>query len=201
MRYADYVIERTEKFDELPPEEWRQLDDDIEHIHFIGDNFVREYGDKADTAPDRVLQFCRSAVQYLTKRLEIQRPAWIELGLAISRAHDDQSGEAFFLNSLGFVYSALGDKQQALDFYQQALPLFRAVGDRSGEATTLNNIGLVYSDLGDNQQALAYYQQALPLRRAVGDRAGEATTLNNIGAVYDALGDKQQALAYYQQAL
>jgi tetratricopeptide (TPR) repeat protein len=47
------------------------------------------------------------------------------------------------------VYSDLGEKQKALEFYNQALPLFRAVGDREGEATTLNNISRVYNSLGE----------------------------------------------------
>ncbi|MDT9288316.1 tetratricopeptide repeat protein, partial [Limnospira sp. PMC 1298.21] len=78
----------------------------------------------------------------------------------------------------------VGEKQTALDYYNQALPLLRAVGDRGGKATTLNNIGAVYDSLGEKQTALDYYNQALPLLRAVGDRRGEATTLNNIGGVY-----------------
>jgi tetratricopeptide (TPR) repeat protein len=53
------------------------------------------------------------------------------------------------------VYNGLGDRQQALTYYQQALPIMREVGDRAGEATTLNNIGAVYDNLGDRQQALA----------------------------------------------
>ena len=80
------------------------------------------------------------------------------------------------------MYDGLGDRAQALTYYQQALPIRREVGDRAGEATTLNNIGAVYDGLGDRAQALTYYQQALPIRREVGDRAGEAATLNNIGA-------------------
>ena len=71
------------------------------------------------------------------------------------------------------VYSALGEKRKALDYYEQALPLIRQVGDRAGEATTLNNIGGVYAALGDKRKALDYYEQALPLRRQVGDRGGE----------------------------
>ncbi len=113
----------------------------------------------------------------------------------------DRGGEASTLTNIGAVYDSLGEKQQALDFYNQALPLIQAVGDRSGEASTLNNIGTVYNSLGDKQQALDYYNQALPLRRAVGDRGGEAAALNNIGAVYSSLGEKQQALDYYNQAL
>ncbi|MGB1249323.1 MAG: tetratricopeptide repeat protein, partial [Candidatus Promineifilaceae bacterium] len=97
------------------------------------------------------------------------------------------------LNNIGLVYDILGDKQEALDFFNQALPITRDVGDRSGEAYTLNNIGAVYDALGDKQEALDFYNQALPIFRDVGHRSGEATTLDNIGGVYSALGDKQQA--------
>ncbi|MDT9201585.1 tetratricopeptide repeat protein, partial [Limnospira sp. PMC 1042.18] len=70
-----------------------------------------------------------------------------------SRAVEDRGGEATTLNNIGPVYSYLGEKQTALDYYNQALPLSRAVEDRGGEATTLNNIGAVYSSLGEKQTA------------------------------------------------
>ena len=131
------------------------------------------------------------------------------------RAVGDRGGEAATLNNIGRVYDALGEKQKALDFYNQALPILRAVGDsealrrnRRVEATTLNNIGAVYDALGEKQKALDFYNQALPIRRAVGDsealrrnRRGEAVTLNNIGGVYDDLGEKQKALDFFNQAL
>ncbi|MEA5549857.1 tetratricopeptide repeat protein [Anabaena cylindrica UHCC 0172] len=90
---------------------------------------------------------------------------------------------------------------QAINKWEQALPLMRAVRERDGETATLIGIGRVYSDLGEKQKALAYYNQALPLLRAVRDRGGEAVTLNNIGSVYSDLGKKQKALEYYNQAL
>ena len=95
----------------------------------------------------------------------------------------------------------MGEKQKALEYYNQALPLRQAVGDQSGEAATLNNIGRIYDSLGEKQKALAYYNQVLRLDRAVGDPGGEATTLNNIGVVHHAVGEKQKALEYYNQAL
>ncbi|MBD2390665.1 DUF2225 domain-containing protein [Aphanizomenon flos-aquae] len=139
---------------------------------------------------------------------------WQE-ALSLYRVVNDKKNEANTFVWIGFVYNNLGEKQKALDYYNQALPILRAVGDsealrrnRGGEATTLNNIGLVYNALGEKQKALDFYNQALPIRRAVGDsealrrnRGGEAITLNNIGAVYDALGEKQKALDYYNQAL
>ncbi len=125
----------------------------------------------------------------------------LEAARQLYHAAGDKGTEAVTLLGMGTINDLLGEKQQALDYYNQALPLFRAVGDRGQEATTLNNIGAVYSSLGEKQQALDYLNQALPLLRAVGDRGGEANTLNNIGGVYDSLGEKQQALDYYNQAL
>ncbi|AKG23306.1 CHAT domain-containing protein [Calothrix sp. 336/3] len=133
---------------------------------------------------------------------------WLE-ALELWRKVGDKKQQATTLNNIGFVYNSLGEKQEALKYYNQALPLYRAVGDRGGEANTLSNIGSVYDDLGEKQEALKFYNQALPLFRAVGaspeeglrQRRGEATTLNNIGNVYDDLGEKQEALKFYNQAL
>ncbi|OKH29562.1 hypothetical protein NIES2101_43275, partial [Calothrix sp. HK-06] len=113
----------------------------------------------------------------------------------------DKAGQATTLINIGYVYSSLGDKQQALKFYNQSLPLAIEVGDKAGQATTLSNIGAVYDSLEDKQQALKFYNQSLPLRIEVGDKAGQATTLNNIGYLYDSLADKQQALKFYNQSL
>ncbi|NJL80337.1 MAG: CHAT domain-containing protein [Richelia sp. SM2_1_7] len=127
------------------------------------------------------------------KKYEAALVLWQKLG--------NKTGQAVNLLSIGRIYSDLGEKQKALQFFNQALPLRRAVGDRGGEATTLNNIGQVYNYLGEKQKALQFYNQALSLHRAVGDRGGEANTLNNIGVVYSHLGEKQKALQFYNQAL
>ena len=97
---------------------------------------------------------------------------WAQQALAVARAAGDSGAQGTLLNNIGGVYSALGEKQEALAYYEQALPLRRQVGDRSGEATTLNNIGVVYSALGEKQEALAYYEQALPLQAAGGRPVG-----------------------------
>jgi CHAT domain-containing protein/tetratricopeptide (TPR) repeat protein len=133
-----------------------------------------------------------------SKRIAIQKylaslPGW--------RTAGDRYEEALTQESIGVIYSSLGEKQKALDYLNQALPLMRAVEDRASEATTLDNIGSVYSALGEMQKALDYFNQALPLRRAVGDRAGEASTLTGIGAVYARLTEERKALDYFNRAL
>src|SRR6476661_438893 len=140
----------------------------------------------------------RKAIAKLEEALKLYGETSENEGQAITIENE---GQALTLLLLGKVYDDLGEKQKALEYYSQSLPLQRAVGDRGGEASTLNNIGLAYSALGETQKALEYYSQSLPLQRAVGDRRGEAVTLNNIALVYLQLGEKQKALEYFGQSL
>ena len=124
-----------------------------------------------------------------------------KLLLPLDRWQPERLQEADICYYLGSAYEVLGQKKQAIGYYEQALEIHREVKDRKGEGAMLNNLGKVYDALGKKQEALAYYEQALGICREVGDRWGEGTMLNNLGKVYDALGKKQEALAYYEQAL
>ncbi|WP_353929860.1 CHAT domain-containing tetratricopeptide repeat protein [Okeanomitos corallinicola TIOX110] len=129
-------------------------------------------------------------------------------GLQIAQQQGTQQeailAEAVRLLQEGIQLYRQGTKKsllQAINKWEQALPLYRAVGEKGGEATILNVLGGVYNSLGEKQKALENYNQALPLYRTLRDRGGEAMTLNNIGNVYSDLGEKQKALENYNQAL
>jgi CHAT domain-containing protein len=117
------------------------------------------------------------------------------------KAAGNHVGEAKALYRIGYIYNKLGEKQNALDAYNQSLSLSQVTGDRTLEAKTLIRIGKVYHSLGDEQKALEYYKKSLPLRQEVGKPAGEISALNYIGQGYFALGKNQEALKYYNQAL
>jgi tetratricopeptide (TPR) repeat protein len=95
----------------------------------------------------------------------------------------------------------LGEVQEALTLYHEALQLYEAGEDRTGLAVTLNNLGEVYDHLGQREQALAYYQQALPIREAVGDRPGERVTFYNMAMMYRAQGQLAQAMEALRQVV
>jgi tetratricopeptide (TPR) repeat protein len=202
--YRDYITEVAGQFDK-PPEEWGQLGPYLPHIQAVGDGLAGQLeagGGLDDTAlVERAMAFAYNTTRYVRMRMELHLEWWLEMGLATSRKLQNQRRESLFLNELGLVYDALGEKHKALQYYEQVLPLQRVVGDRGGEASTLNNIGLVYHAWGEMDKALECYQEALPMHRAVGNRTMEATTLNNIGRVYHALGEMDKALEYYEQAL
>ncbi|MEG4582188.1 CHAT domain-containing protein [Microcoleus sp. MON1_C5] len=94
-----------------------------------------------------------------------------------------------------------GQRQQAIETWQQVLAIARQLKFRKIEAIALNEIGFNYYRISQPQEALKYYNQALAISREVSDRAGEATILNNIGTVYNSISKAQEALKYSNQAL
>lgn len=122
--------------------------------------------------------------------------------LTLFTSINDQPSIAAVLGYIGTVHHLLGERQKALDAFQQQLHLWRVETDRQAEvAETLHNIGMVYSSLGMAPKAVEFFEEALPLRRAAGDRTRLASTLDNLGLAYIYAGDMQKASDYSNQAL
>ena len=64
----------------------------------------------------------------------------VRSGTAAAKATD--------LGNLGLAYAALGQVDQAIEYYEQALVIAREIGDRRGEGNHLGNLGTAYADLG-----------------------------------------------------
>ena len=77
----------------------------------------------------------------------------------------------------------LGQTEQAIEHYQQALAIARETGDRGDEGAWLGNLGNIYADLGQTEQAIEHYQQALAIARETGDRGNEGMWLGNLGSM------------------
>ena len=105
------------------------------------------------------------------------------------------------LFQIGSAYQRLSRYEQALEFHNQALPIFREVKNRRGEADTLASIGGEYRNMSQYAKALEFYNQALPIFREIKNRQGEAATLNRVGFAYNSLTQYAKALEFYNQAL
>ena len=121
--------------------------------------------------------------------------------LPAGKWHPEPLQEEDIYYCLGRIYDDLGQKREALKYYEKALIIAREVKARKREGNALNNLGGVYDDLDKKEEALKYYEEALDIHREVGDRLGEDVTLNNLGEVYRALGQAAEALKYHEQAL
>jgi CHAT domain-containing protein/tetratricopeptide (TPR) repeat protein len=101
--------------------------------------------------------------------------------------------------------------RQAIEKYQEALPLWRAAGFKTWEANALYLIANNYIFLGEKQKAFEYANQAVPLAHAAASEGDEdqrvksvkveAYALDIVGRIYNEFGDKKKAIEVFNQAL
>lgn len=96
----------------------------------------------------------------------------------------------------------LGQSENALLIWQDALKIFESANDKMGQADLLGNIGAFYYHKGDEVKALNHHLRSLRIAESINHKPGIASALSNIGSVYymkEATYDK--ALNYYLMAL
>ena len=105
------------------------------------------------------------------------------------------------LDVLGRVHNELGNKKQALEYFNQALPLHQSIGNRVGELTSLISISMSYQYMGDFKKSLAVADQAAALASELGDHVREGSIFNNLCVVHEDIGEFKRALDYCNRAL
>lgn len=104
-------------------------------------------------------------------------------------------------NYLGRNYWWIGQYEQAIIIYQQALDIFLEFNAIREEGRVYTNLGAVYNNLGQYDKALEYHQQAIFIAQNTDDLTEEGRVYGNLGDVYYRLGQYSQALNYYQKSL
>lgn len=125
----------------------------------------------------------------------------LRIGDAAARRLGDQHAQALMLLDTGELFDMLGRFHEAIDSYQQALPLSQRSGAPWIEGHCQNGLGLSYRELGRFDVAIRHLQAALATFRKAGDRRGEGCVLENIGITRRGLGKPEEAISYYRQAL
>ncbi|WP_019487069.1 MULTISPECIES: CHAT domain-containing protein [Kamptonema] len=109
---------------------------------------------------------------------------------------------AAILKKIGRLYQSLGEAEQALVYYNQAVPIFAELGEVLLQARTLHDLGMLYNVFGERQKVLDYLEAAQRLYQQVGDTAGVGLTFSNMGWIhYFFLGARQKGIELYEQAL
>lgn len=207
------------------PELWGTIQQDLGQIYAIGQELLSELTKTRDPiAQDTVLaeiqtqkdktkkhdeSFLRMCSRYtesivwhiFRQHLGEDGKRWLQMGLVAAQSLQQTYQEGLFLNQLGIWYDLRGDKQLALDYFNQSLPLTEQANDTLNVARTLLNIGSIYLGLEQPEQSLVYFQDALQIFHSIEHLSGEAIAVNNIGTVYEELDDAPKALGYFKQAL
>lgn len=145
---------------------------------------------------------------------------WLHWGWVLQRTGDTQSGlklseQALDVgqtqdqrlalsasNNMAAVYQAIGQPEQALSLYQQALPITREVRDRAGEAATLINLAYIYRSRQQYAEAREAFEQSIVLSQQISNPAVEAAGLKALALLlYQHLNQTQEAIANMERAI
>ncbi len=127
------------------------------------------------------------AYQYISKALELFKEENNLLGIINCK------------NSLGAIYSYLGNFDKALEAFNKSLIACEHSDETDLMTLAYNNIGNIYYFQGKYNKAIESYKKALFIREEAGEKAGLAASYNNIGAVYQVQGDYPKALEYFHK--
>lgn len=110
-------------------------------------------------------------------------------------------GVSLTLKSMGYLALTLGQYEQAIDHYQQALEMDRRLGDRQSQVICAINLGCAYELMESPQEELRYSLQALEQARELEHRYLEAASLGNLGEAEANLGHLEKAIRYTREAI
>lgn len=113
----------------------------------------------------------------------------------------DTQRRAETLDTIGLFNWQLGNFQEAINYFHQALNLFSQLKDSLWIGKIHNNIAVVSWGMGNSIEALSHYQKALLFRKAMNDLPGISKVLNNIGLIYQEWGLHDKAFELHSEAL
>jgi CHAT domain-containing protein/tetratricopeptide (TPR) repeat protein len=107
---------------------------------------------------------------------------------------------AGMLDNMASAQRAMGQIDDALASYAEALELHETLAELKGQGRSLSGIGVTYYSAGELELARQYLERALPLRHLANDGRGEVATLRYLGAIHLEQGNVDAAIAAHREA-
>ncbi len=123
------------------------------------------------------------------------------LAVGACRAADDVPVLRQALNDLGLIAVTLGDFDEAIAHYEEALALARRLGHRSGEIAISLNCALAHVRLGNTARALGAAEEVLDAIGELDDAAALAYALYVRGVALAGAGRHEEAREQLTEAL
>ncbi|NGP77928.1 CHAT domain-containing protein [Balneolaceae bacterium YR4-1] len=103
--------------------------------------------------------------------------------------------------TLGMIKENIGQLEESVAHFENALRLARESNDSLMIGYTLQSIADNYNGMGDHSKAINAYLNTIPILEAVGNRGGLSTAYRNIGSIYRELSLYDKALEYLNKSL
>lgn len=120
---------------------------------------------------------------------------------ALALNKDNKSNLAEIHQLMGLIYSDLGDFENALKHFSQALELFNELKNLSTVAYIYSNIASLFQNYSDIYKSTDYNLKALEIFRELKDYRGMGYILNSLGTAQLQLKDNTKALKYFRESL
>jgi class 3 adenylate cyclase len=111
-------------------------------------------------------------------------------GVKIAQEEESKRDLGILYLNIAPVYAVMGDNQNTINYYKNALPILKEVNDSLNYATVLENLGDLYNlSLAKHDSALLFFKQSGAIFRDLDYKLGIANNLGNIGLAYALKGE------------
>ncbi|HEX6047541.1 MAG TPA: P-loop NTPase fold protein [Pyrinomonadaceae bacterium] len=149
---------------------------------------------------------CNNYASHAAEILELRttprtRVDWFTQALQAARQLRDGKGEVTHLINLGGAHRKLGEVEQAINIYTEALNIAEKSGRQSFKPEILSSLGLLHRDRGEIQKAIKYFDRQLAISVGSGNLRGESIARVNM-ANAELITDKtERAIMNYEKAI
>lgn len=150
-------------------------------------------------------------IQLAEKNINIAPDKALAYSLEAEELAEQLEDSSLWIESLNLAASSnlnLGNFNEAVRGYEQALAIAVALHDSVKQADLFNSIGIAHDNLGNYEEALSSYFQSLRLSESLFERYNRpefelkiADAYNNIGLIYYSMRRYKDAIANFNTAL
>ena len=122
-------------------------------------------------------------------------------GLAVAQKLNNKMLQGTFCNISGIAYDGMGNRANALIYYQKALDLFESLKDMEKIASVEMNIGVLYEEQKNLMGAEKYFKKALLSAKKIHNDTIISASYNNLANIYSERKEYKKALDYISKSL
>jgi signal transduction histidine kinase/CheY-like chemotaxis protein len=121
--------------------------------------------------------------------------------LKIYTKYEDWHNQSRVEKSLGTIYEYIGDQNNAVKSYENAIEAAKKANDGNLESNAYNNLSGVFLKQEKIEQALEMIEWSIAMKKSTGDIRGSAFAIYGRGKVYTRTGNYKQAEADFIEAI
>jgi tetratricopeptide (TPR) repeat protein/tRNA A-37 threonylcarbamoyl transferase component Bud32 len=208
MEYARKALEWAQKFDDIDQQTTAWANIGFAHLrerdYATAAAFAQKSLDMAEKRKNNtnalhalnVLVEIYGHIPDYKKAVEIYRRM-----KSIYQEENDRKGIAKCTHGIATCLNYQGNKNIALNHYQEALNIYRELGEMKEAVLTTLSIGTLNAQSGYRAKALEIFIEAAKISETYKLEFYTAVSFNRIGRLYAGMNDYKNALHYYQKSL